>query len=106
MAYSSKTKDPNARLDYIWPWRAEGWLPATDDITSVEFFVYDEDGNEIDTEVDLTPVVVDDFSFTPDDATAWLMAGTREMVYLIVCRITTQDGRIDDRTLKLRITDK
>lgn len=104
MAYVSKIKDPHARLDYLWPWA--DWLPASDRIVAVTFTVYDDEGNEIDTDVDLNPVVVDEFSFTDTTATAWLVDGTLDNDYLVVCHITTEQAREEDQTLRLRIRNK
>jgi hypothetical protein len=104
MGYVSKSKDPDAVLDYTWPWAAEGWL-VDDIISAATFTVYAADGSEI-PDSDTTPVKVDSDSFTDTDATAWLSGGTLGLTYLCVCHITTSGGREDDRTLKLTIKQK
>jgi hypothetical protein len=113
MAYVTKKQDPSDRLDYRWPWNededgnvGQGWLVPGATLVDAVFTIYDDKGNEIDTEVDLTPLVVDDFSFTPTDATAWLMGGTLNKTYLVVCHVTDSAGRESDWTLKMRIVSK
>lgn len=109
MAFESKTKDPDAVLDYTWPWAEHGWLTDGDTITDAAFTVYAADSSDMPIDIpdsDTTPVVVDSSSATDTDATAWLSGGTRGLKYLITCRITTSGGRIDDRTLKLKITER
>lgn len=105
MGFESKSKDPDAVLDYVWPWQANGWLAEDDTITDATFTVYTATGAEI-PDTDTTPVVVDSFSFTTTDATAWLSGGTLGSVYLIVNHIVTDGGREDDKTLKLSIKQK
>lgn len=105
MSYESKTKDPDAVLDYVWPWSANGWLTEGDTITAATFTVYSATGGDI-PDSDTTPVEVDRSSNTTTDATAWISGGTPGSVYLITCRITTDGGRIDDRTLKLKIVQR
>jgi hypothetical protein len=113
MAYVTKKKDPSARLDYRWPWDEDengvvgkGWLQGADYLTSVTFTVLDEDRNEIDPLKDAHPVEVDEYSFTPTDATAWLIGGTVDNVYLVVCHVISAEGREDDWTLKVRVVEK
>src|SRR5512139_2545632 len=104
MAYVTKTKDPQAVLDYVWSWVAEGWL-VNDTIDTAEFTVYAKDGSELSDD-DTSPVVVDSFSNTDTDATAWLSGGqVAYSPYLITCHIVTTGGREDDRTLKLKIAN-
>lgn len=105
MGFTSKSKDPDAVLDYRWDWETEGWLTDGDTIDTAEFAVYDATGGEI-PDTDTTPVEVDLYSNTTTDATAWLSGGTAGNVYLVTCHITTAGGREDDRTLKLKITEK
>ena len=113
MAYVTKVKDPNARLDYRWPWNEDedgnvgkGWLMPGASIIDATFLVFDDKGNEIDIDVDLNPLMVDDFSNTPTDATAWLVNGTLDKDYLVVCHVTDDGGREDDWTLKVRVRSK
>lgn len=104
MSFTSKTKDPDAVLDYQWS--DDGWLVDDDTITDATFTVYASDGGDISTE-DTNPVVVDSDSFTDTTATAWLSGGqTQYSPYLVTCHITTAAGREDDRTLKLAIKEK
>lgn len=102
MGYTTKSKDPDAVLDYQWVWTAD---LGDDTIDSAVFDVYTADGEEI-PETDATPVNVDSFSNTTTTATAFLSGGTLNHTYLIVCHVVTAGGREDDKTLKLRITQK
>lgn len=105
MGYESKSKDPDAVLDYVWPWAENGWMTEGDIITDATFTVYNATGGDI-PDTDTTPVVVDSSSFTDTDATAWLSGGTAGTTYLITCHISTDGGREDDRTLKLKIVQR
>lgn len=106
MSFETKTKDPDAVLDYDWPWADNGWLPTGDTISTAVFTVYNSAGDTIPAE-DTDPVVVDSSSHTDTNATAWLSGGQAAYSpYLITCHIVTADGREDDRTLKLKIAEK
>lgn len=80
------TKDPDATLDYRVDW--SDWLEGDDVIVASEFFVP-------------LPLTLDaDFNDTTS-ATCWLSGGVRGKTYQVVNRITTADGRTDDRTLTI-----
>lgn len=91
----TKKLDPQARLDHTWDWG--DWMPTGDYIASYQLLpetgiTFDEDS------VHTSPT-----SGQPLTAvTAWVswepgvVIGTR---LGITCRITTLEGRVDDRTL-------
>lgn len=86
-------KDPDAVLDYSVDWSS--WLGADEIATST----WEITG----TDSDLT---VDTDSNTTTATTVWLSGGTLWCEYEVVNRITTTDGRTDDRTISVRIANK
>lgn len=83
-------KDPDARLDYMVDWTS--WL-GDDTITNSTWIV----PNGINFEAD---------TFTTTTATVWLSGGSLGSSYEVVNRITTDAGRIDDRTITIKIRQK
>lgn len=82
-------KDPDATLDYTFNWI--DYLAALDDaIASVEFIL---DEGLLQTLV----------SFSDMTATVWISGGIVGQTHRVTCRITTQGGRIDDRSIFLKI---
>ena len=84
------TKDPDATLDYKVDWAS--WL-VDDTITNSTWIVPTGITYEIDAN-DTT------------SATVWLSGGSVGSSYEVVNRITTTAGRIDDRTITIRIKEK
>lgn len=85
-------KDPNATLDYLFDW--EAWLTeVSDTITSVDWVLSDG----------LTEV---SSSNTTTGATIFVSGGVLDESETITCRITTAGGRIDDRTITLKIVSR
>lgn len=82
--------DPDARLDYVWDWQA--WLADGDTIASAT--------------VTGTGITVDTVSHDTTTVTAWLSGGTVGTAASALCHITTAQGRQDDRTLRLHITQR
>lgn len=87
-------KDPDATLDYLFDW-TQYLAPITDTITDAEFIVD-------------TPLVLDRQELDPDGkiAVAWISGGTVGETHRVTCRITTAEGRIDDRSIFLKIKEK
>jgi hypothetical protein len=83
-------KDPSARLDYDVDWSE--WI-GTDTIASVVWTV----------EAGITQYAT---SATATVATIWLEGGTAGADYTIGCRITTAGGRIDERSILIRVRDR
>jgi hypothetical protein len=89
--FKDHKKDPDATLDWIFDWNL--WLGATETIASAEFIV--DPG-----------ITIEDSTNTTKTATVWLSGGTEGQVYRITCRVTTNEGRIDDRSFTLRCTNR
>lgn len=87
------TKDPDATLDYGVNWRPERlpWLSTGESIVSSSWLV--PDGT----------VTVLTESHTDTTTTVWLSGGTLGQLVNLVNRITTDQGRTEDRTICLRI---
>lgn len=90
-------KDPNAVLDYPFDW-TEYLAPLDDAIVSATFILE-------------TPLTADDARqvLSPDGriAVVWVEAGgVAGKTYRVTCRITTAEGRIDDRSIFLKIKEK
>lgn len=82
-------KDPDSTLDYKFDWTT--WLNG-DTIASYT--------------VTVSGVTLDSDTNDTTSVTAWASGGTLGSVATIVCQVTTTAGRVDDRTIKLRIQDK
>jgi hypothetical protein len=89
--FKDHKKDPDATLDWIFDWNL--WLGPFEEITNSEFIV--DPGITITAE-----------GHTLKTATVWLTGGTEGQVYRVTNRITTTDGRIDDRSFTLRCTNR
>lgn len=85
------TKDPDAVLDYQTDWT--GWLVDDDTIA---------------TSVWLVPsgLTKDSDSHTDTKATVWLSGGSNGTQVAVVNRITTAQGRTEDRTLNFIIRQR
>lgn len=84
------TKDPDSRMDFGVDW--EDWLESTDAIADSTWLV------------DGTDLVVDDGSqFSATKAVVWLTGGTIGEVYRVTNRITTSEGRLADRSFRIRV---
>ena len=86
-----KDKDPDAVLDYQWDWSA--WLSDDDSITSYTVTV--DDGLTLDTDTNTSTAV-----------TAWFSGGTIGERYDATAHIITADGREDDRTMRITVTER
>lgn len=85
-------KDPNAVLDYTFDWSA--WLlPLSDTIASVTWIVTSG----------LTTSLP---SNTTTTATVFVSGGVVNSTEKLTCRITTASGRVDDRSVDLKITER
>lgn len=87
-------KDPDATLDYSMRWDA--WLPSGDTIVSAAWSVDDGDG----------ALTVDSSSIVSGVPTVWLSGGTVNVTYRVRCRITTTEGRIDDRSYAIFVSHR
>ena len=83
-------KDPNAVLDYTVDWSS--WLVSGDTI-SVSVWVVP------------AGITKDSDTSNTTEATVWLSGGTVGLSYRLTNRITTTDGRTDERSLTVAIKD-
>lgn len=83
-------KDPDATLDYQIDW--SDWLDD-DTIISSTWIVDTGIVNELDT-------------FTDTATKVWLSGGVSQSRYEATNRITTGDGRIDDRTIRIKVKER
>jgi len=84
-------KDPSAVLDYAFDW--SNWLAANETISSATVTV--DAGLTKDSQSNTTTKVI-----------VWLSGGTLGTAYKVACRITTNQGRTDERTIGIRVTDR
>ena len=84
------TKDPNSTLDYTVTWSS--WLTA-DTISSVAWTV----------ETGITQTAATNTTTT---ATIWLSGGEAGTEYTVTCRVTTAGGRIDQRSIAVRVAQR
>lgn len=88
----SWTKDPDAILDYAFDWTA--WLA---------------EGEAITDQVVTVPAGLTIAQAATADAgvvTVWLSGGSAGEVYAVACRVTTDAGRVDERTYYLEVRDR
>jgi hypothetical protein len=85
-------KDPDAVLDYGRDW--VDWLATGDSITSHSVAV--ESGN----------VVKDSDSLAGTIVRAWISGGTEGTDATVRFRVTTAQGRTDDRTIYLKVRSR
>lgn len=88
---SAFTKDPTAVLDYRIDWAS--WLADAETITTSTWTAQ-------------TGITIDSSSATTTTTTVWLSGGTARTVYTVTNRITTNQGRTDERTLHITVTDR
>lgn len=84
--------DPDAALDYTWDWT--GWLAENETIASHA------------VEVEAGTVNIDSTTATGTTVTAWISGGAARETCRVRCRITTSQGRTDDRTIVLTIRER
>lgn len=90
---ASVPKDPDATLDYTLDWSE--WLNDSENLVTADVSV--EGATLVQTQL------------TNQMVTAWILGGTVGSTISLRYRITTDSSpvqRIDDRTLKLRITER
>lgn len=51
-------------------------------------------------------ITIDSQSLGGAVATAWLSGGTARQSYSVVCEVTTVAGRVDQRTLRVYVSDR
>lgn len=85
------SKDPNAVLDFVFDWTP--YLKPTQD-------------NIVNAAASKTGgITIDDVSFTTKKVTVWVSGGTVGETAQLTCTITTEDGRIDERSMFIKIKE-
>jgi hypothetical protein len=85
------TKDPDAVLDYGFDWSQ--WLSPNEQIVT-------------STMIASSGINVNSSMNTISQTTVWLSGGTAGFPYTITNRITTNQGRTDDRTITIRVAQR
>ena len=84
-------KDPSAVLDYVFDWT--GWLATGETIT--DHTITADPGIVVDSSTENAGIVI-----------VWLSGGEAGKWYKVACKITTSAGRIDERTLHIRVENR
>lgn len=84
-------KDPQATLDWAFDWTS--WLSESETISSATVTV--DAGLTKDSQTNTTTKV-----------TAWISGGSLGTTYKVACRVTTNQGRTDERTIGIRVTER
>lgn len=92
-------KDPDAVLDYTFDWT--DYLADIGD-TILDASVILASGIALDT----AGHGPNGFTFTSQKVIVWISGGTVGSKYQVTCRITTTGGRIDDRSIYLKIKER
>ena len=101
-------KDPDAVLDFAFDWAPltngrngakSNWLASGEVIATVE------DTRQY-TITAQTGITVDSSSATDDTVTVWLSGGTANTWYTLACKIVTNAGRTDERTMNILVLDR
>lgn len=94
MTTFTATKDPDATLDYAIDWSE--WIASGDSLASAVWTVSGAD----------SAVVLSNDAVVGSVATVWVAGGTAGRSYTLNCRVTTNAGGIDDRSVQLIIFNK
>lgn len=93
---SQKVKDSDAVLDYEFNWADHpdgSWLSPSE--TIVSYSIIASPGITVDSDTN-----------DGEKVTVWLSGGTAGNPYTVTCRITTNQGRTDDRTMTIRVVNR
>lgn len=103
---TTKTKDPDATLDYFFDWKPltherpgydSDWLADGETINSYTITV--PDGITLEEDVPRA------HSQSDGVVTFWLSGGTPGK-YIVACKIVTSENRIDERSMIVRVKDR
>jgi len=102
MSIATKTKDPDAVLDFKFDWKTNSngrgftdWLESGETITSI-------------TITAASGIAIDSKSITDAGTTVsvWLSGGTAGVEYTVACKIVTSAGRTDERTGTISVEER
>lgn len=88
-------KDPDATLDYSFDWSE--WLTGGDTIDSYSILISPTTVPALNNDSD---------SNTTTAVFIFLSGGVVGQVYDVTCRITTVAGRVEDRTMYIRVVER
>ncbi|AZM51779.1 hypothetical protein DMA15_03605 [Streptomyces sp. WAC 01529] len=91
MTTSTWEKDPDATLDWVWDW--SDWLEPGETITTSTMTVS-------------AGLTLNSDAHSATSATAWVSGGTPGTPYQVTNRIITSAGRIDDRSITIRVKNR
>lgn len=91
MSSSPYDKDPNSVLDYKVDWSA--WLQSGETISSHEV-------------VKVGSITVDSSTNDDTSVTVWISGGSVGEYTTVTTRITTNEGRTEDKTFRLNIKER
>lgn len=86
------TKDPEAVLDYSFDWKEE-WLEDDETIVSHVITVPDE-------------MTLDRSEEADGKIAVWLSGGLGGKTYRVECKISTNRGRVDERSIWIKIEER
>lgn len=93
-------KDPSSRMNYFVNW--------AEDVNRPEDGNWLGDGNTIEASVWFIPegITADEDTFTDTVTQVWLIDGTADEAYDLVNRVSTSDGRTDERTIRIYVLQR
>ncbi|PCI43055.1 MAG: hypothetical protein COB49_12845 [Alphaproteobacteria bacterium] len=91
-------KDPDATLDYVIDWSGS-YLLSGEQITASSWLILPQ-GASNDLAVDNIPLPVSGV------ATVFITGGIAGKIYQLTNRITTDQGRTDERSITIRVEEK
>ncbi len=91
-------KDPNALIDYAIDWSAD-YLASGEQITASSWFILPQGAvGDLSVDHSLAPVT--------GVVTVFVTGGIAGKLYRVTNRITTNQGRTDERSITIRIEEK
>ena len=84
-------KDPSAVLDWAFDWT--DWLATSETIAN--HTITADTGLKVDSSAENNGKI-----------TVWLSGGTAGINYKVACLITTTEGRTDERTIWIKVTNR
>ncbi len=91
-------KDPNTTLDYVIDWSVS-YLLSTEQITASSWFILPQ-GQSNDLAVDTIPPPISGVT------TVFVTGGIAGKLYQLTNRITTDQGRTDEKSITIRVEEK
>jgi hypothetical protein len=90
---ASFLKDPSSVLDYGVDWATRGWLATGETIIDSDWIVP-------------TGLTKESETLSGGLAIVWLSGGVADRGYSVTNQITTSAGRVDQRTIEIRVRER